>query len=138
MSLPRGLAVDPVVRAHERVRAAFADTHLEVRQIGLAEIALAHDGVERVSLRLGPAVNGEVLHRRDGLEVLRVVALKTTDELHRELAREERVLAVRLGRVPSGDRGEIDVRRPERQALISAEASIPHVLVMLCPRFVRE
>ena len=55
---------------------------LEVRQVGLAQIALAHDGVERVALRLGPAVHGEMLHRRDGLEVLRIVALQAANELH--------------------------------------------------------
>ena len=90
----RRLAVDAVVGAHERVRAAFANAHLEVRQIALAQIALADDGVERVALRLGAAVHGEMLHRRDGLEVLRIVALQAANELH------ARAVPVRNGSSP--------------------------------------
>ena len=88
MSLPHaGLPSTRVVGAHQRVRAALADARLEVRQVALAQVALADDRVERVALGLGAAVNGEVLHRRDGLEVLGVVALQPANELHARAGR---------------------------------------------------
>src|ERR1051325_5908801 len=77
-----GLAVDAVVGAHQRVGAAFPDRHLEVRQIALAQVALAHLGVELVPLGLRARVDGEVLHRCDGLQVAGIVALEPADELH--------------------------------------------------------
>jgi hypothetical protein len=133
----RRLAVDAVVCTHERVRATFANAHLEVGQIALAQVTLAHDGVERVALWLRSAVDGEVFHGRDGLEVLRVVALQPADELDRQLTRQKRIFAVRLlSASPAGIPEDVDVRRPEREALISAEAPVPHVLVMLGARLV--
>ena len=42
MSLPHaGLPSDAVVGAHQRIRAALANARLEVRQIALAQVALA-------------------------------------------------------------------------------------------------
>ena len=47
-----GLAVHAVIRAHERIRAAFADRDLEVRQVALPQVPLAHHGVELMPERL--------------------------------------------------------------------------------------
>src|SRR5205823_431847 len=135
----RRLAVDPVVGAHQRVRTALPDAGLEVGQIALAQVALAHDGVERVPLGLGARVHGEMLHRRDGLQVLRIITLHSPDELHCEPSRKERVLAVGLlATAPAWIAEQIDVGRPEGQALIPLARAGAHVLVVLRAGLVRD
>ena len=116
----RGAPVHAVVGAHQRVGVAFPDAGGEVRQIALAQIALADDGVEGVARGLGPRVHGEMLHGRDRLQVFRVIALHPTDELHGEPAGEERVLPVcLLAAAPARIAEQIDVRRPEGESLIA-------------------
>ena len=77
-----GRAIHAVVGAHDGLRAAFANGGLELRQVGVAEVALVDHGIEGVALGFGAAVYGVVLGGGDGLEVLRVVALQALDELH--------------------------------------------------------
>ena len=135
----RRLAVDPVVGAHQRIRPALPDADLEVRQIALAQVALAHHGVERVPFRLGTRVHREMLHGGHGLQVLRVVALHAPDELHRESSREERVFAVGLlAPPPAWIAEQIDVGGPEGQALVALTRARAHVLVVLGAGLVRD
>src|SRR5881394_2716613 len=106
-----------------------------MRQVNLAKIALAHHRVERMALGLRSAVNGEVFYRRDGLEVFRVIALQTANELHGKPSREKRILAVGLlPSAPARVAKEIDVRRPERQSLVSLMRPRSEILVVLGAR----
>src|SRR5262249_40142288 len=116
---------------------ALTNPRLEVREVRLTQIALAHDGVERVAQGLRSAVDGVVLHRGDGLEVLRVVALKPPNELDGELARQKRILAVRLlAAPPTRVAKDVDVRRPERESLVPLPAVVTQVLLVLRARLV--
>ncbi len=55
------LAVDAVVRTHDRIDLRLLHERLERRQVGFVEVALARMHVETVALRLGPAVHREML-----------------------------------------------------------------------------
>jgi hypothetical protein len=133
----RCLSVNPVVGAHQGVRTTVPYSHLEMRQIALAQIALAHHCIELVPRRLRPAMHGEVFHRCDGLEILRVIALKTVNELHRQCSGEKRILSVSLlPPSPSRIAEQVDVGRPEGEALVAAVAVVADVLVVLGARFV--
>src|SRR6202008_554097 len=108
---------------------------LEVRQVAVAKITVARHGVEHVTLRLRTAVNPEVLHRGDGLEVLRVVPLQALDEGNGDASRQERIFPVRfLSAPPTGTTEEVDVRRPDGESLISRVASLAVVLMMFGAR----
>ena len=118
---------------------SLADAHRELRQVALAQVALAHDGVERVALGLGSAVHGEVLDRGDRLQIRGIVALQSADELHAERSGEEGILAIGLlPASPAWIAEQVDVRRPEREALIAAVAVVAQVLVVLRPPLVRD
>ncbi len=128
-----------IVRAHHRVGAALADTGLEVGEIALAQIPLAHDGVERMAVCLRPAVHGVMLHRGNRLEVFRVVALEAANERQRDAPGQKRVFAVRLlSAAPPGIAKEIDVRRPDGESLIAIVLIVPEMLVMFRARLVRD
>ena len=107
----RRLSIDAVVGAHERIRARFTNAGLEVREVRLAEVTFAHDRIECVALGFGSAVDGEVFHGGDRLEVLRMVALKPADELNRQPACEERIFAEGfLAASPTRVAEDVDVR----------------------------
>src|SRR5256884_8034721 len=73
-----------------------------------------------------------MLDRGDGLQVAGIVALEPADELHREPAREVGILAVRLlPASPARVAKQIDVGRPDGQALIALVLALPEVRVML-------
>ena len=125
-------AEHPVVCAHQGVRAALANPSLEVRQVALPEVTLAHDGVELVPERLGTRVHGEVLDGRNGLQVAGIVALEPPDERHGQTAREVRVLTVGLlPASPSRVAEQVDVRRPDGETLISLVLAPAQIVVML-------
>ena len=116
-----GLAVDRVVGRHHRGDAPAAHGGLEVRQVGVGEIVRADARVERVPVRFGTAVHGEVLRGGDGLPVVRVVALHAGDERDAHARGQERVLAERLVPAPPARIAEdVDVGREERQPLVAA------------------
>ena len=107
--------VDGVVRAHERghVRARH-DVPVHARVV-VADVRLARVGRRGAALVL-VVVEGVVLDGRDGLEVLRVVALHAFDERAGEHARDERILAPRLVRAaPERMAGEVDRGTPVRE-----------------------
>ena len=128
----RRLAADAIVGAHQRIRSPLADAGLEVRQVALAQVALADHRVERVAVGLWSAVHGEMLHRGHRLQVLRVVTLKAANELRAEPAREKGIFTVRfLSPPPPRVAKEIDIGRPEREPLITLVAVGAEVGVIL-------
>ena len=76
------LAVGAVVRAHDRPRAGFLHAGLERRQVGLAQIAGADNGIETVAQRFRAAVHRVVLGRRDQLEIPGMIALQALHKRH--------------------------------------------------------
>ena len=94
----------------------FAHRHLELRQIGLIQIALRRRGIETVTIRFRAAVDREMFRARHRQHVIRVVALQSLDERHAKRAAQERVFAVGfLAAAPARVAEDVDVRRPERQ-----------------------
>src|SRR6266480_8082860 len=127
----------PVVGAHQGIRAGLADARFEVRQVALAEVPLAHDRVELMAEWLRPRVHGEMLHGRDGLQVTGIVALQPADERHRDPAGEIGVLAVRLlASSPARVAKQVDVGRPDGEALIPLVLAATVVVVMLGAKLV--
>ncbi len=62
-----GFSIQSRIGAHHGESLTFAQAGFESGQISFTQIALIHLGVEAVPLRLGPAVGGEMLGRRDDL-----------------------------------------------------------------------
>ena len=69
------VAVDAVVRAHDRLDAALLHERPERGEVGFVEVALRRARVEAMTVGLGAAMDGIVLRCRHDLQVLRVVAL---------------------------------------------------------------
>src|SRR5919199_4347460 len=92
-----------------------------------------------MALRLRAGVHGVVLRRRNHLEILRVVALHAADELDAEARGEVRVFAVGLLAAPPARVAEdVDVRRPEGEAVEARAVPRPLRLVVLCARLRRD
>ena len=86
-----------------------------------------------------PAVHGEMLGGGVELAVLRVVALQAAHEAHAHARGQERILAVGfLSAPPARIAEDIDVGRPEGQALVAAVFATPQGLVVLGARFVAD
>ena len=133
------LAVDAVVGAHDGRHLPFLHEGAERGEVRLVEIALAGAGVEVVAVRLRAAVDREVLGGGDDLEVPRVVSLQALHEGDTQPAREIRVLPVRLLPPPPARVAEdVDVGRPEGEALVAAALPLAHELVVLGPGLVRD
>ena len=80
----------------------------------------------------GSAVHREVLGRGHHFQIFRVVALQSLDELHGHAPHQVRIFAVGLhAAAPARVAHQVDVRRPERQALIDAAFAAPDELVVL-------
>ena len=94
-SLPRATNSSSRLYAH-MIEYAFDKPLLEVRQLGFAQFTLTHDDVELAPLGFGTAVHRAMLDRCNGIEVLRVITLQTTNALRGKLSRQERIFAVRL------------------------------------------
>ena len=92
-----------------------------------------------VAVGLGAAVHGEVLRGRDHLQVAGVVSLQALHELDAHARGEVRILAVGfLAAPPSRVAEDVDVRRPEGQALIAAALAPADELVVLGARLVAD
>src|ERR1035441_10194452 len=90
-----------------------------------------------MSVLLRTAVNGEVFWCRDKLQILRIVALKSSRELHSETSREVWVFTeCLLSAPPSRVSKDIDVRRPKRQACESTVIPRKLRFVILRPTFI--
>src|SRR5690349_1826926 len=71
------------------------------------------------------AVYGEVLRSRNGLEVVRVVALQAGDEGHAETRREKGILAISLlASTPPRVAEDIDVGRPNGEAPVPVRGTV--------------
>jgi hypothetical protein len=77
-----GLAVRPVVSGHDGRDAPLAHEGLELRQVRVGQVVRRDARVEAVAQRLGTAVRREVLGRRDGLQMMLVLALHAAHERH--------------------------------------------------------
>src|SRR5512138_78639 len=95
--------------------------------------------VEVMTIRFRAAMNRIVLRRGIDLPVLRVITLKSLHELDPHERREERILAVRLLTTsPARIAKDIDVGRPEGQALIAIALLATGELVMLRATFIAD
>ena len=92
-----------------------------------------------VAVGLGAAVHGEVLGGGIELAVDRVVALQPAHEGDAHARGQVRVLAVGfLAAAPARVAEDVDVRRPEGQALVAAALALRRELVVLGARFVAD
>ncbi len=79
-------------------------------------------------------MHGKVLDRGNGLEIGRVVTLQALDELHGQPAGQERIFPIGLlSPAPARITEDVDVRRPEGQALIDEPLAVAHELMVLGP-----
>ncbi len=116
---------------------AVLDECAEGGQIGLVQVQLGWMHVEVMTIRLGTAVNGIVLGGRHEFQVPRILSLHSLHEFDAHARREVRILAVGLltappTRIPK----DIDVWRPERQALIAAVLLAPQCFLVFGARLI--
>ena len=135
-----GFSAQAVVGAHDRLDLRPPHQPLERRQVGVPQIVRAHRRIERVPFRLRTRVHREMLRAGCRLEVSRVIALQAAHEGRAEHGRQLRVLAPRLLPAPPPRVAvDVDVGRPERQALVLRRLTrAPQRLVVLGPRLVRD
>ncbi len=111
---------------------AFGDGGAERGQIGFFEIAVAGVDVEAVAQLLGPAVHREVLAGGDGAQMFEVLALHAGHKGDSQAAGQERIFAVGLlAPPPARVTKDVDVGRPEREAVEDAVIAFPLRLVVL-------
>ena len=133
-----GELVDGVVGAHHRLHLALGNGGAERGQIGLFKIARAGINVEAVAQLLGSAVHGEVLAGGHGAKMIEVVALHAADKGDAQPAGEERIFAVGLlAAAPARIAEDVDVGRPEGQAIEDAVIALALRLVVLGAGFRR-
>ena len=121
----RGHAVDRVVGAHHRFRAAFGDRRMEGRQVGVHQVTRRDPHVLLVAIGFGAAVHREVLHRRGHARMPRVRSLQPLDEGHAHARGQRGVLAIGLlAAAPAGVPEDVDVGRPHRQAAVQAGRAV--------------
>jgi hypothetical protein len=114
-------AVDGVVCAHHRPRSTLDHRLTEGWQVGGLQVLRRHVDVEPVAAGLGPGMDREVLGRGDGAGVFGIRSLDPAHEGCGQRPGQVRVLAI--GLLPSAPAGvtiDVDVRRPQGQALIAA------------------
>ncbi len=120
-----GLAVQAVVRAHDGFGFAFENRRTKRRQIGFFHVVARGVNIHRMTRGFRAAVNGEVLRRGDRFEIVRIVALQTSDKRHAETRREIRVFAVGfLAASPARIAKDVDVRRPDGEAAVPVRRTV--------------
>ena len=78
-----------------------------------------NDGVECMAIGLWSAMDSEVLRSRHNFEISRIRALQATDEGGPNLSGEEGIFSVGLlTAAPSRITNDVDVRGPEREAIV--------------------
>ena len=131
-----GLPVDAVVGAHHGAGLALGYRRAERRQVGVHFVVLAHFHVGNVPRRLGSAVHREMLRRRNGEIVFRIVSLHAGDEGDAHARRQEWIFAVGLlAASPARVAKDVDVWRPEVQAFEDAAVPFAHRLDVLDSSF---
>ena len=112
-----GLVIRTVVCSHDGLDPGVHQS-LEGRKICLCKILLRGNGIEFVPEALRSAVDCKML-RAGGCLHHRPLSLKTSDELDTQCCREARILSQSLvTAAPSGISENVDVGRPECQALV--------------------
>src|ERR1700722_14296053 len=92
-----------------------------------------------MTIRLGSGMNCVVLRRRDYLEIIGIRTLQSTNERCANLAGEKWVFAIGLlPPPPTRIANDVDVWRPERQAIVDRMITVPQRLVVLCPSLGRD
>src|SRR5580698_10025651 len=115
-----GLAIDGVVGAHDGVGFGFGDGGAEGGEVGVPEVVVGGIDVDLVACGLGAAVDGVVLGRGDGFEVLRIIALDAFDESYAHARGEEGIFAVGLlAAAPARIAEDVDVGRPDGEAVVA-------------------
>ena len=131
-----GDVVDRVVGAHDGVGVALGDGGAEGGQVGVPEIVRSGIDVGLVARGLGSAVDGVVLGRGDGAEVVRIVALDAFDEGGAEAGGEEGIFAVGfLAAAPARIAKDVDVGRPDGEAVVAVVIAVGDGVVVLRARF---
>ena len=125
------LAERAVVCAHHGLHFALFHSSFKRGQIRLPQILPAHLGVKFVANGLRAAVHSIVLRARRDLQIF-PVTLQALDVRHAEPRREVRVFAVRLlPSAPARVTEQVDIRRPEREALINIAVAVLRSFVIL-------
>ncbi len=113
-----GLAVGPVIRAHNRFHPAFPHGGPESRQIRFFHIFRRRPRVKTVPLFLRSRVNRKMLGAGGRFQIF-AVPLEPLNKGHAQTGCQIRVLSVRLmSPSPAGIAENIEIRRPERQPFI--------------------
>jgi len=133
----RRLAAEAIVSAHYRIYFALHDCSSEVWQVGLVQVAITCMRIKTMTLRLRTAVNRVVFGGGNRLEVLWIIALKAFDESNAQPSGEVRILAICFhAPAPTRVTENIDIRRPESQALISSVPSPANGFMIFRPRLI--
>ena len=112
-----GLAIDPVIGAHDRPGLALDDGGAEGGQVAVLQVALGCEDIVGVAAWFRPAMDGEMLGCGDDVGQIGIVALHPLNEGHADPGRQERVFSIGLlAAAPSGIAEEIDVGRPGVEA----------------------
>src|SRR5205823_1167432 len=110
------LTIDGVVGAHDGTGVAFDNRGAERRRVRVQLVVLADVNVGEMTRGFRPAVNGEMLRRRDNSKIVGIVSLHSGNERHRQPPAQERIFSIRLlSAAPSGIAEDVDVGRPEIQ-----------------------
>ena len=127
----RGRTVQAVISAHHRGGAAWAQGLAKSVKIGVLEVLLIHPRVKLMARHFRPAVHREVLRSGDGFEVMRIVALQAFDEGQPHFRCQIRIFTESfLTPAPARIAKDIDIRRPERQAVIALMIVVPLGIVV--------
>src|ERR1700679_403724 len=127
-----GVFIDAVVGAHDGVCFAFCDRRAEGGQVCVPEIVRSGIDVGFVAGGFGAGVDGVMLGRGDGAVIFGIVALDAFDEGCAEAGGEERVFAVGLlAAAPAGIAEDVDVGRPDGQAVVAVVVVVREGVVVL-------
>ena len=112
------------------------DQLAESGQVGVLEIVRGDRDIEGMALGLRPVMHGEVLGRGDDLEVPGVGTLQTGDKSCSYAAGEEGIFPIGLlPAAPARIAKNIDVRRPQREAVEDRSIALALRLVVFGSRF---
>src|SRR3954467_5219111 len=117
----RRRTVDTVIGTHDGIRSALSQSRLECIQIGVVEVLVAYLCVEVMSRRFRAAVDGEVLRSGHRFEVMRIIPLHSLDERNPHPRGQVGIFTIGLlPAPPPGIAKDVNVRRPEGQAIVAA------------------
>ena len=133
-----GNPAEAVIGNHHLLDAGFHHQVAEGRKIGFPEVPLADFGIEGMAVPFRPRVHGKVLGAGVGFQHGGVGrSLEAPDHRHAQLSGKIRVFPVGFhAPSPAGVAENVDVRRPERKALILAHMPCLHGLAVLDAGFV--